>query len=252
MIYNPLAVTEPDEPESFAYASINRNLRMLWEDLDGDIIGPIHASTAEVHVYDPGRGQYRKMAGVDEVRIDCYVTNSRFAMVCANYDKGGGWVGGGAELLLNAGSKILAAGRSRGKALAGHLRYPWLDQILFQLRHGVLSAETLRLAFNSEGSPMFLQLTLDRSTDTAALAYEIMKRTVAYRLADTHPLDDEEVEAFNALLAAGPAPLPEKGTMATYKIPSSWPAGAAAQYAPPAPPGTSPKPPAAGQPEPLQ
>jgi hypothetical protein len=30
------------------------------------------------------------MAGVDEVRIDYYVTDSRFAMVCTNYDKGGG------------------------------------------------------------------------------------------------------------------------------------------------------------------
>ncbi|MFC9351698.1 hypothetical protein [Arthrobacter sp. NPDC057013] len=242
MVYNPLAITEPGEPESFAYPSISRNLSLIWEDLDGDIIGPIHASAAEVHIYDPASGRFRKAAGVDEVRIDCYVTDSRFAMVCSNYDKGGGWVGGGAALLLNAGSKLLAAGRSRGKALAGHLRYPWLDSILFQPRYGVLTAETLRLAFNSEGSAMYLQLTLDKSTDTAALAHDLMKRTVAYRKADTHPLDEEEMDALNALLQAGPAPLPEKGTMAAYKLPSSWPAGAAAQYAPPtlppAPPTT--------------
>ncbi|MFC9352893.1 hypothetical protein [Arthrobacter sp. NPDC057013] len=249
MVYNPLAVTEPGEPESFAYPSINRNLRLAWDDLDGDIIGPIHASSAEVHIYEPGSGRFRKAAGVDDVRIDCYVTDSRFAMVCANYDKGGGWVGGGAALVLNAGSKLLAAGRSRGKALAGHLRYPWLDSILFQPRYGVLTAETLRLAFNSEGAAMYLQLTLDKSTDTAALAHDLMKRTVAYRQADTHPLDDEEVDAFNALLQAGPAPLPEKGTMAAYKLPNSWPAGAA-QYAPPLP--TTPPPEPAAEPEPLQ
>jgi hypothetical protein len=251
VVYNPLAVTEPGEPESFAYPSINQRLRLVWEELDGDIIGPVHASSAGVHIYDPGSGRFRKMAGVDDVRIDCYVTDSRFAMVCASYDKGGGWVGGGAALLLNAGSKLLAAGRSRGKALAGHLRYPWLDSILFQPRQGILTAETLRLAFNSEGSAMYLQLTLDKSTDTAALAHDLMKRTVAYRQVDTRPLDDEEMDAFNALVQAGPVALPEKGTMAAYKMPSSWPAGAAAQYAPPKLPTAPPAAPAT-EPGPLQ
>ena len=251
MVYSPLTITEPGEPESFAYPSINQQLRLIWDELDGDIIGPIHASSAEVHIYDAGSSRFRKLAGVDEVRIDCYVTDSRFAMVCANYDKGGGWVGGGAALLLNAGSKLLAAGRSRGKALAGHLRYPWLDSILFQPRYGVMTAETLRLAFNSEGNAMYLQLTLDKTTDTAALAHDLMKRTVAYRQADTHPLDEEDRGAFISLLEAGPVALPEKGTMADYKMPSSWPAGAAAQYAPPTLPPAPRASPLAGQPEPL-
>lgn len=251
MAYSPLTITEPGEPESFAYPSINQQLRLIWEDLDGDIIGPIHASSAEVHIYDAGSSRFRKLAGVDEVRIDCYVTDSRFAMVCPNYDKGGGWVGGGAALLLNAGSKLLAAGRSRGNALAGHLRYPWLDSILFQPRQGVLTAETLRLAFNSEGNAMYLQLTLDRSTDTAALAHDLMKRTVAYRKADTSRLEDDEAEGFNALLSARPVPLPEKGAMAVYKLPSSWPAGSAAQYAPPTLPPGPPATPPAEHPEPL-
>lgn len=240
MVYNPLAVTEPGDPKSFAYPSISQQLHLVWEELDGDIIGPIHASSAEVHIYDSGSNRFRKIISVEEVRIDCYVTDSRFAMVCANYDKGGGWVGGGAALFLNAGSKLLAAGRSHGKALAGHLRYPWLDSILFQPRQGVLTSETLRLAFNSEGSAMYLQLILDKTTDTAALAHELMNRTVAYRQADTHPLDDDENAAFNALLEAGHAPLPDKGTMSAYNIPSSWPAGAAAQYAPLPPPLTAP------------
>ena len=248
MVYNPLAVTEPGEPESFAYPSINQQRRLIWEELDGDIIGPIHASSAEVHIFDPRSSRYTKIAAVDEVRIDCYVTDSRFAMVCPNYDKGGGWVGGGAALLLNAGSKLLAAGRSRGKALAGHLRYPWLDSILFQPRQGILTAETLRLAFNSEGSAMYLQLTLDKTTDTAALAHDLMKRTVAYRRADTHGFEEEEMAAFNTLLDAGPVALPGRGTMAAYKIPSSWPAGAAAQYAPSTLPSAPPTVPATEQP----
>lgn len=240
MTYNPLTITEPGEPGSFAYPSLNRDLRLIWEDLDGDVIGPIHASAAEVHIYDPGRGQYVKVSAVDEVRIDCYVTNARFAMVCTNYDKGGGWVGGGAALLLNAGSKLLAASRSRRKALAGHLRYPWIDQILFQPKQGILTSETLRLAFNSEGNAMYVQLILDRSTDTAALAHALMERTVAYRRADTSPMDGQEAEALNALVAAGPLPPPEKGIMAAYEFPGSWPAGAGAKYAPPALPVTDP------------
>ncbi|VXC15237.1 conserved hypothetical protein [Arthrobacter sp. 9AX] len=232
MTYNPLAVTEPGEPESFAYASIDASMRLIWDDLDGDIIGPIHASHAEVRQYDTARGEYRQQSTISDIRMDCYVTTARFAMICTNYDKGGGWVGGGAALLLNAGSKLLAAGRSRGRALAGHLRYPWLDSILFQPKDGLFGAETLRLAFHSDGTPMYLQLTLDKTTDATALAHEIMQRTIAYRRRDTHPLDRDETAALNALLAAGPAPLPQKGTMGAYRIPTSWPAGTAAQYAP--------------------
>ncbi|GAA4035391.1 hypothetical protein GCM10023063_19830 [Arthrobacter methylotrophus] len=235
MVYSPLTVTEPGEPESFAYPSITEDLNLVWDGLDGDIIGPIHASAASVHLYDNNRSQFRKIASVEDVRIDCYVTESRFAMICEKYDKGGGWIGGGAALVLNAGSKILAANRRRGKALTGHLRYAWLRQILFQRKEGFLGMEALRFVYQSEGAQMYLQLTLDKTTDSAALAHELMERTVAYRKADTDPFDSEEAEAFERLLAAGRV-IQEKGTMGKYEFPTSWPAGSAAQFAPPAAP----------------
>ncbi|MBT8162569.1 MULTISPECIES: hypothetical protein [Arthrobacter] len=235
MVYSPLTVTEPGEPESFAYPSLTQDLKLVWDGLDGDIIGPIHASAASVHLYDNNRSQFRKIASVEDVRIDCYVTESRFAMICEKYDKGGGWIGGGAALVLNAGSKILAANRRRGKALTGHLRYAWLRQILFQRKEGFLGIEALRLVYKSESANMFLQLTLDKSTDSAALAHELMERTVAYRKADTDPFEADEAEAFERLLGAGRV-VQEKGTMGKYELPTSWPAGSAAQYAPPAPP----------------
>ena len=235
MVYSPLTVTEPGEPESFAYPSLTQDLKLVWDGLDGDIIGPIHASAASVHLFDNNRSQFRKIASVEDVRIDCYVTESRFAMICEKYDKGGGWIGGGAALVLNAGSKILAANRRRGKALTGHLRYAWLRQILFQRKEGFLGIEALRLVYKSEGANMYLQLTLDKSTDSAALAHELMERTVAYRKADTDSFEADEAEAFERLLAAGRV-VQEKGTMGKYELPTSWPAGSAAQYAPPGPP----------------
>ncbi|OOP59412.1 hypothetical protein BMF89_20465 [Arthrobacter sp. SRS-W-1-2016] len=235
MVYSPLSVTEPGEPKSFAYPSLSEDLKLVWDELDGDIIGPIHASAASVHLFDSNRKQFRKVAAVEDVRIDCYITESRFAMICEKYDKGGGWIGGRAAVVLNAGSKILAANRRRGKALTGHLRYAWLSQILFQRKEGFRGMEALRLVYKSEGAKMYLQLTLDKSTDSAGVAHELMTRTVAYRKADTDEFESEEAEAFELLLSKGRV-IQENGKMGKYEIPTSWSAGAGAQFAPAAPP----------------
>lgn len=93
MFYNPLTITEPAEAPSFAYPSINEELSLIWDGLDGHIIGPIHATAADVQILDPVRNQFRQLGTISDVRIDCYVTEARMAMVCPKYDKGGGWVG---------------------------------------------------------------------------------------------------------------------------------------------------------------
>ncbi|MGJ3191242.1 hypothetical protein [Paenarthrobacter sp. FR1] len=239
MFYNPLTITEPAETPSFAYPSLSEDLNVIWDGLDGHIIGPIHATGADVQILDPTRNEFRQLAVISDVRIDCYVSQARIAMVCREYDKGGGWVGGAGALLLNSGSKIIAANRRRGKALAGHLRFPWLSKVLYHRKEGFFDSEILRLIYQSEGATMYLELTLDRSANSGALAQEIVQRTVAYRRADSLAFTAAEALAFDALQATGPVPPVEKGSMAKYTLPTSLPAGSGAQYAPMGPPSAA-------------
>lgn len=238
MPYNPLTVTQADETPSFAYPSITPELTLVMDGSDGDIIGPIHANAAAVAQFDQKRQKMVNVASVQEVKIDVYITEARVVLICKKYDKGGGWVGGPAAIAFNAGSKILAANRRRGKALTAQLRYPWIDKLLFQPKRGFRGVEAIKFAFKSEGISMTLQIQLDKSTDSGPMAYEIVRRLVAYRLADTDDKSPEELKAFHALLDAGQAETPPQGQMGKYVIPTSYGAGGGEKYAPAGPPST--------------
>jgi hypothetical protein len=238
MPYNPLTVTQPDETPSFAFPSITPELTLVMDESDGDIIGPIHANAAMVAQFSEKRQKMVTVASVEEVKIEVYVTEARVVLICKKYDKGGGWIGGPAAIAFNAGSKILAANRRRGKALTAQIRYPWIARVLFQPKRGFGGVEAIKFSFKSEGTSMTLQIQLDKSTDSGSMAYEIVKRLVAYRLADTDDKSPEELKAFHALLDAGQAEAPPKGKMGSYVIPTSYPAGGGAQYAPVGPPST--------------
>ena len=84
------------------------------------------------------------MLRVRKVRIDFFITDARLAVACSKYDKGGGWVGGAAAMIVfNAVSKARAAIRSHGKMLAGQVRYPWLRWVASTPKTGFTSDERL-------------------------------------------------------------------------------------------------------------
>jgi len=236
--YNPLTITEPDETPSFAYPSITPELTLVMDESDGDTIGPIYANAAKVAQFDAKRQKMVTVASVEDVKIDVYITEARVVLICTKYDKGGGWIGGPAAIALNAGSKILAANRRRGKALTAQMRYPWISRVSFQPKRGLGGVEAIRFRFSSEGVTMTLEIQLDKSTDSGPMAFEIVKRLVAYRLADTDEKSAEETRAFRALVDAGQAATPPKGEMGSYVIPTSYPARSGAKFAPSAPPST--------------
>jgi hypothetical protein len=239
MTHTILDVIAPGEAESFAYPALNTDLTIKWDALDGTIIGPILASAVGVKQFDAGKNVFVEVASVPDVRINCYITEARIALVCPKYDKGGGWVGGFA-VALNAGSKLLAARRRHGTALTGHIRYPWVKGIYFQPKQGFRSVESLRIVYESDGSVLYLTLILDKSTDSSALAFGLMERVVAYRQADTDTFGEVESQAFDALLAAGKVDNREKtGRLAGYQIPTNWPAPGGEQCAPAKPPSKS-------------
>ena len=98
--------------------------------LDGDSAQQLVARA--IAVRDVGGGKARTVVEVREIRAEVVITDARVILLCSKYDKGGGWVGTpGTALMLNAVSKLRAARRSRGTALVGHIRYPWLISVGF-------------------------------------------------------------------------------------------------------------------------
>jgi len=83
-----------------------------------------------------------KIIEVDSVVI---VTNQRLVVVAKKFDSGGGWESGSllAAGVLNAASKIRAKMRSRGKALVGQVRWPWLLSMRYREKAGLVSLDSV-------------------------------------------------------------------------------------------------------------
>src|SRR5580700_10466326 len=114
------------------------------DDYDGPNGQRLVATAVQVlQIHDGG---LKTLVRLRDVSIDVYITDGRVAVACEKYDKGGGWSGfGGVGLMVavtaNAVSKARAASRSRGKALVGHIRYPWLKSVGASVKTGVGTSE---------------------------------------------------------------------------------------------------------------
>ena len=151
---------------------------VVFEQRDGEAIQSLTAKALEFKVGN------RTMLRVRKVRIDFFITDARLAVACSKYDKGGGWVGGATTMVVfNTVSKARAKLRSRGKMLAGQVRYPWLRWVASTPKTGYASEEALILHWAAEnGTAMTLTLTLPKNLEASRIAAEIVDRAARYRL----------------------------------------------------------------------
>lgn len=176
----PPAAVEDLAEQSLIYPvpGVQKNT-VVFEPRDGD---SIQSLTAKALLFKAGN---RTLLRLRKVRIDVFITDARLAVACSKYDKGGGWVGGAtAMVVFNTVSKARAALRSRGKMLAGQVRYPWLQWVASSPKTGLSSEETLVLQCAAEnGTSMTLTLTLPKNVEASRVAAEIADRAARYRLA---------------------------------------------------------------------
>ena len=237
MTFDVFCIREIGESGNEAmYPTVGAEGPLTTEPLDGD--RPQHLVAHSLSVREAGGPNARTVFELREIRADILITEARVALVCAKYDKGGGWVGSpGTALALNAVSKIRAARRSRGKVLAGHIRYPWLASVAFSPKQGWLDEEAVRFAVrDGTANParlLVVELGLPKETDSAAVARAIMLRAVAYRTKhDT--LADDDLAGFRQLADAPEPPRPQPRKFAAYTMPTSWHAMPGTAYPEPA------------------
>jgi hypothetical protein len=183
-----------------------------------------------------------------DIKLQAWISASRVVIYCRNYDKGGGWTGSGVggiavALTANAISKAMAANRRKGKALVGHLRFPWISAVSFSRRQGWGSEESIRLSYvdgsETTNPACDITLVLARHVDANRIARDIADRIIAYRYASGESMTAEELEGFEALRTGGPIAAPQKGYLAKYAIPTSFRVPGGLQWVPEEPP-TSP------------
>lgn len=190
---------------------------VAFESRDGESIQSLTANALEFKVGN------RTMLRVRKVRIDFFITDARLAVACSKYDKGGGWVGGATTMVLfNAASKARAKLRSRGKMLAGQVRYPWLRWVASTPKTGFTSEETLILQCAAEnGTPMTLTLTLPKNVEASRVAAEIADRAARYRLS-SEELDADSRAGIEAHLG-GQARVAVAGEKSVFEMPAPLP-----------------------------
>ena len=204
---------------------------------DGQHVMQVVATS--VRVLEIGSAGIKTVVKLQEVKIDVYVTDSRLALACQKYDKGGGWVGFGAGGVLvavtaNAVSKARAASRSRGKVLVGHVRYPWLKAVGASSKSGFASSEAIRLEYseNHSGGPVrkLVELTLPKNIDATLVAQEITRRAAAYRLANYPGMPAEEGAKFTSLSEQPPRLAPQPKSFAFVQMPTYYHANTATAF----------------------
>ncbi len=218
---DPSEISDPFEQGLMLPIPGTRSNTVVFEPRDGNEIVHLSAKAVTFHVNNAVAFRLR------DVKVDVAITDARVTVACSKYDKGGGWVGGlGGMLVLNAGSKALAAMRRHGKMAVGQVRYPCVHAVGSTTRQGFGSHERLVIDAKADANTHTrLTLLLPNNVAGARAAAEVAKRTARYRLAADPELTDEARAGLEALLTAEPLAPPagaEKNAIQFHRPPTFW------------------------------
>jgi hypothetical protein len=209
-------LVDADSTDGWLYPVMSEQGQVEPIELEAEDTTVARWSVTDVELRATGKnGKFEKVGGLpDDLDWGVVLTDARLAVYCSKFDKGGGWRGfsaGGLAMAAaaNAVSKARAANRRKGKLLVGHVRYPWVAQVLAQPRTGWLKPGRVRLmvdAGDGRSSDLLLvDLVVHKSVDALAMGHELAVRAARYRLKSGLGLDAETRAGFEAIARSGPA-----------------------------------------------
>ncbi|MFT9116323.1 MAG: zinc ribbon domain-containing protein [Sporolactobacillus sp.] len=187
----------------FTYAVTDSSGNLIEERWDHGLSNVITATAIRVSRKAPDKQKFERVMEASKLDIDLYVTDSRVALSCKKYKKGGGWYGTGiggmvAALAIDAGSKIIAAATSKGKILLGQIRYEWIYFLGYSHRTGMSGHNAVQICYrDSQKNIWLIVLLLKNNADAAFLTNDILHRASKYRLEMTNEKSPEALEFFN-------------------------------------------------------
>lgn len=206
--HGTVSTHEPNEPEDWSWPTINDDLSIRFDALDGEIIGPIAATSVTDYVFYDQRDGW-----LNDDQILVFLTEARLVYVCPNDN-------------TNVG-----ASPARRTAMAGQLRYPWISLLEFTPKQNWITKKTLRLFYHDDGTHIF-HVTLDKKEDAAALARALVQRIASYQLAASNPKDQETIQKLQNLRATDHLPTPGMLDYTSVSIPVSSNMGSGQEHAP--------------------
>lgn len=179
-------VEQEDVDETWVPRIVDKAGTVAWDPTEGD---PKSFRATGLTVYRGSPNSDGRLLKVDDVSINVYITSARLVAVCRKFDKGGGWFGGVAAMVVfNAVSKARAAIRSHGKFLVGQMRWPWLSDVGYTEKTGWLSDNQLRVvAMDERGAWIFADFKLPKDVNARAVAERILASAAAAREAEEVP-----------------------------------------------------------------
>jgi hypothetical protein len=182
-------------------------------------------------------GGVKQLIDLRKITATASVTDSRVIFAASRWDTGStyfgfGGVGAAIGLAATGISKARAAARSRGKILAGQVRYPWLRQAGASMRAGRQGTDRIRLGYSVRtkaapaGETFVLDLTVPAGgASPLAAGQDVIRRCAAYRL-EHHPEQDEGQRAGFTRLLAADLEAPELGMFRLINMPTYYFVGA--------------------------
>ena len=233
MPFNLLTVRSADSTaDDFLYPALaavdDAPFLISTDGADGPQITHLRAS--KVVISEVMDGRRKEVSSLGDVKLDVLITDSRLALYCSKYDKGGGWIGSpGAMLVSNAVSKTRAAIRRHNKLLVGQARYGWIASVGGTSKTSWLTDEQLRVIV-TEKTPtgervVILELTFPKGDDGRAIALEVASRAARYRLSSGETLQEAEREQMVSVANAQRLQ-PEPKSYATHTLAAPYFVGA--------------------------
>lgn len=213
------------EQNPFTYAVTDSSGNLIEEKWDHGLSNVVTATSIRVSKKAPDKQKFECIIEASKLDIDLYVTDSRVAISCKKYKKGGGWYGTGiggmmAALAIDAGSKIIAAATSRGKILLGQIRYEWLYFLGYTCKTGLSGHNAVQICYKDKQKNIWLMtFLLKNNADAAFIANDILHRASKYRLEMTDEKSQKALEFYNKYLADGeitPDDDPKKSSTITF------------------------------------
>lgn len=212
---------------------------MLTEPEDGDGRNVLHFPVNAVAVSAASPAGLKQQLSLRKITAWITITDSRVIFAASKWDKGSTFVGFGAgaviALAATGVSKARAASRSKGKILAGQVRYPWLMLAGASAKTGWAGSDRIRLGFarklqGADPQHYILDLTLapamGRGISPMDAASDILWRCAAWRLDRGPELTEEKRAKFAELRSAGPLDPPEQNKFTVRRAPDFYYVGA--------------------------
>lgn len=231
--YRVLGVLEAGQVAGALYPVLNDRLTPEFESEDGDANSSFEVRG--IYLRDIQDDKLHIVNGSGDLKATLWISDQRLVLVCPNYDKVR-WDAGNnfgvmqwglsIELTDHVASKIYHRVRSRNKAMATHLYFPWIASVMWSNDRGRKNPPTLRIEvvrnLTTGQKQFFLEIGLPSGTDAGAIAQCLLRRIGRWYLDGPLDLNDKGVTAMTELANVGALPRPAEGSLSFHKIPTSY------------------------------